>query len=310
MTMNWTRKSFLKSSLAATTGMGLAGSGGLFTKTAAWLTDPVNNPMPTRPLGKTGYDVTIFSLGGQATIEQPGRRDDAVEIINRALDLGVNYIDTAAQYGQGVSEEYIGIVMKERRDEVFLATKSHDHTYDGTMRLVEQSLRRLQTDYIDLYQHHYVIGYDELEQLQQKNSARQAFEKLKDEGVIGHIGITGHSSKVLSDAIEDYPYECVLITLNAARAVMNDPDHLDRFFKLTTEKDIGVIAMKVFGGGRILDRGLSARQLLMYAMSYPVSTAVAGISVIPHLEENVRTASLFEQLSDEEMAQIREIAEG
>ena len=300
------RRTFLKNSIAASAAVGLTASSGLLSKTAAWLSDPVNNPMPKRPLGKTGHDVSIFSLGGQATIEQPGRHEHAVEIINRAIDLGVNYIDTANQYGGGVSEEYIGMVMKERRDEVFLATKSHDYSYDGTMRMIEESLKRLQTDYIDLYQHHYVGGHGQLSQLQQGNpSARQAFEELKDQGVIGHIGISGHSSKIMVEAIEDYPYETVLITLNPDRAIMNDAEYLDRFFELTQEREIGVIAMKLISRGSLLDRGFTIQQLLNYSMSYPISTAIVGISEVAQLEENIRIARAFQQLSEEEMEAIR-----
>jgi uncharacterized protein len=299
------RRTFLKTGLAATAGFGMLASDGVFSKTLAWMADPENNALPKRMLGRTGHEVSLFSLGGQATIEQPGREDDAVAIINRALDLGVNYIDTANQYGRGVSEQYIGTVLKHRRKEVFLATKSHDHTYDGTMRLVEQSLSRLQTDYIDLYQHHYVSTFDKLEQIRGRNGSRRAFEKLKEEGVIRHIGITSHSSKILLDAIEEYPYECVLITLNPARSIMDDADHLDHFFRVATEKEIGIIAMKVFGGGGLMSRGFTPRQLLSYVFSYPVSTAVVGISVIPHLEQNVEIAKTFRQLTREEMEEIR-----
>jgi aryl-alcohol dehydrogenase-like predicted oxidoreductase len=232
-----------------------------------------------------------------------------VEIVNQAIDLGVNYIDTSALYGNGASELNIGTVMKERRDEVFLASKSHDYTYDGTMALVEQSLRRLQTDHLDLYQHHFLGRLGQLEQLQQKHSARQAFERLRDEGVIRYIGVTGHSSRVLADALEDYPYDCALITLNAARAVMDDPEDLERFFRLAREKEVGVIAMKVVERGALIARGLDIRQLLPYVLSYPVSTAIVGISEVSHLEENVRIARAFEPLSEEAMAEIRALAQ-
>ena len=275
---------------------------------AASTAGPLANPIPKRPLGKTGEQVTIYSLGGLFTTSMHDRHDEAVEIVNRAIDLGVNYIDTSAFYGTGASELNIGTVMRERRDEVFLASKSHDYTYDGTMALVEQSLRRLQTDHLDLYQHHNLGKMGQLEQLQQKHSARQAFERLREEGVIRFIGVTGHSSRLLADALEDYPYDCVLITLNAAREVMEDPEDLDRFFRLAREKEVGVIAMKVVVRGALLERGLDIRQLLPYVLSYPVSTAVVGISDVSHLEENVRIASGFEQLSEEEIADIRTLA--
>jgi aryl-alcohol dehydrogenase-like predicted oxidoreductase len=161
--------------------------------TVASTTEPLTKPIPKRPLGKTGHQVSIYGLGGLFTVARHDRHDEAVEIVNRALDTGVNYIDTSALYGHGASELNIGTVMRERRDEVFLASKSHDYTYDGTMALVQQSLRRLQTDHLDLYQHHFLGELGQLEQLRQKHSARQAFERLRDEGVIRYIGVTGHS---------------------------------------------------------------------------------------------------------------------
>jgi aryl-alcohol dehydrogenase-like predicted oxidoreductase len=268
----------------------------------------LTKPLPRRPLGKTGHQTAIYGLGGLFTVARHDRHDAAVEIVNRAIDLGVNYIDTSALYGHGASELNIGTVMRERRDEVFLASKSHDYTYDGTMALVQQSLRRLRTDHLDLYQHHFLGELGQLEQLRGKNSARQAFERLRDEGVIRYIGVTGHSSRVLADALEDYPYDCALITLNAARAFMDDPEDLDRFFRLAQEKEVGVIAMKVVERGTLIERGLDIRQLLPYVLSYPVSTAIVGISDLSHLEENVRIASAFEPLSEEEMAEIRALA--
>jgi len=277
--------------------------------TAASTAEPPAKPIPKRPLGKTGRQVTIFGLGGLFTVARHDRHDEAVEIVNRALDLGVNYIDTSAWYGTGASELNIGTVLRERRDQVFLASKSHDYTYDGTMALLQQSLRRLQTDHIDLYQHHLLGGLGQLEQLRQKNSARQAFERLRDDGVIRYIGVMGHSSRVLADALDDYPYDCALITLNAAREAMDDPEDLDRFFRLAQEKEVGVIAMKVVSRGALIERGLGIRQLLPYVLSYPVSTAVVGISDLSHLEENVRIAAAFEQLSEEEMGEIRALAQ-
>jgi aryl-alcohol dehydrogenase-like predicted oxidoreductase len=272
-------------------------------------TELSTHPIPKRPLGKTGEQVTLYGLGGLFTTSRHDRHDEAVEIVHRAIDLGVNYIDTSAAYGSGASELNIGTVMKERRDEVFLASKSHDYTYDGTMALVHQSLRRLQTDHLDLYQHHFLGRMGQLEQLQQKHSARQAFERLRDEGVIRYIGVTGHSSRLLADALEDYPYDCALITLNAAREVMDDPEDLDRFFRLAQEEEVGVIAMKVVARGALIERGLEVEQLLPYVLSYPVSTAIVGISNVAHLEENVRIARAFEPLDENEMAEIRTLAQ-
>ncbi len=303
------RRTFLKGSLAASAGLGLTASGGVFAEAATGATQQSPMPIPKRPLGKTGHKASIYGLGGLFTPSMPNRHDEAVEIVNRAIDLGINYIDTAVRYGTGASELNIGTVMRERRDEVFLASKSHDYTYDGTMALVELSLRRLQTDHLDLYQHHAIGIHGQLEQLQQPHSARQAFERLRDEGTIRFIGVTGHSARVLADALEDYPYDCALITLNAAREVMDDPEDLDRFFRVARQNEVGVIAMKVVVRGALIERGLDIRQLLPYALSYPVSTAIVGITDITHLEENVRVACAFEQLSEGEMAEIRAAAQ-
>jgi aryl-alcohol dehydrogenase-like predicted oxidoreductase len=302
------RRVFLKASLAASAGLGLTASGGIFAKASAQAAEPSQTAIPQRPLGKTGRQVTIYGLGGLFTVSMHDRHDEAVEIVNRAIDLGVNYIDTSAWYGTGASELNIGTVMKRRRNEVFLASKSHDYTYDGTMALFEQSLKRLQTDHIDLYQHHMLGGLGKLEQLQQKHSARQAFERLRDQGAIRYIGVTGHSSRVLADALNDYPYDCALITLNAARAVMDDPEDLDRFFRVAKAKEVGVIAMKVVARGALIKQGLDIRRLLHYVLSHPISTAVMGISAVPHLEENVRVACAFKPLSEKEMAEIRAAA--
>ena len=255
--------------------------------------------MPTRRLGKTDFQVPLFSLGGQSTVEQEGRQEEAVAIINRALDLGVRYIDTAPRYGGGISERYIGEVMKDRREEVFLATKSHDLTYDGTMRLCEESLARLQTDYLDLYQHHAVDREEQLEQILSRGGAVRAFERLQEEGVIKHKGITGHSSRMLLRALEQYDYACTLITLNPANASMTDREYLDAFLATAAEKDVGVIAMKVVARGRILESGLTMQQLLTYTLSFPVATAIVGISAVEQLDENVAIARDFEPLSEE-----------
>lgn len=269
---------------------------------------PATGSLPKRVLGKTGREVTIYGLGGLYTVARHDRHEQAVEIINRAIDLGINYIDTSALYGNGASELNIGTVMRKRRKEVFLATKSHNYTYDGAMALFEQSLKRLQTDYVDLYQHHFLGKLGTLEQLRQKNSARTAFERLRDQGVVKYIGVTGHSARVLAEALEDYPYDCALITLNAAQAVMDDPQDLERFFRIAQEKKVGVVAMKVVGRGALIKGNLDVRKLLSYVLSHPVATAIVGISELAHLEENVRLAQAFQPLSQEEMAQIRSLA--
>ena len=299
------RRDLLKSVLATTAATGL----GAFAGGQHWPANAAENTtMPKRRLGKTGYEVSIFSLGGQSTLEQDGTRDASLEIINHALDLGVNYIDTAVRYGGGISETYIGEVMADRRDEVFLATKSHDYSYDGTLRLCEQSLERLQTDHIDLYQHHAVDGFDELDQIGGDDGALRAFNRLQDEGVITFKGITGHTPALMTEAIERHDYDCVLISLNAADMNLNGPEDMDEFLEKAAEKDVGVIAMKVVSRGSVLDRGVNMQQALSYTLSQPVATAIVGITEVGQVDEDVEIARNFDVLSGEELDAIREIA--
>ena len=155
------RRDFLKTGGAAVAAGLLANGTALASPATAGLPPLPANPntvaaMPTRNLGKTGYKVGIFSLGGQAALERANNFDIAVAIIERALDLGVNYIDTSSIYGgpERWSEQYVGQVMKTRRQEAFLATKTKERTRDGSLRMIEKSLSLLNTDHVDLWQLH------------------------------------------------------------------------------------------------------------------------------------------------------------
>ncbi len=180
------RRAFLKKSGAVTAAV-LTGSA--LPARAATLADlpPMpSNPhtqaaMPTRNLGKTGYKVGVFSLGGQAALEKANNFDAAVPIIERALDLGVNYIDTSSIYGgpERWSEQYVGRVMKHRRDEAFLATKTKERTRDGSMQMIEKSLQLLNTDHVDLWQLHDIGTMTDVNQVFAKGGAMEALLEMK-----------------------------------------------------------------------------------------------------------------------------------
>jgi uncharacterized protein len=281
------------------------------------------NAMPTRSFGKTGYKVGILSLGGQATLEIKGREDESEKIINRAIDLGINYIDTAAAYGQGVSQLNIGRVMKNRRSEVWLSTKTHDRTYDGSMRLLEESLKNLQTDHLDLWQLHNVQKQDQVDQIFASNGAIKALEKAKSEKIVRNLGITGHFEPlVLLEAIKRYPFDSILMALNAA-----DVHYLSFKNYLLPEaqkRGIAIIGMKVTTRSRILSSWtpppadqqaderartakpgtISIKEALTYNMSLPVSTTIIGVDSVAQIEENVRIASEFTPLSQSQMEDI------
>jgi aryl-alcohol dehydrogenase-like predicted oxidoreductase len=267
--------------------------------------------MAERPLGRTGHRVRLFSLGGQATLEKAGTRDESIAIINRAIDLGVNYIDTAAAYGRGISQTYIGEVMATRRKEVYLASKTHDRTYDGSMRLLEESLRLLQTDHLDAWQIHRLGTDEELDQILGPDGALKAVEKARREGMVRFAGVTGHTDPdVLMHAIERYPFHQILMALNAA-----DPHYLPfaaRLLPLAVKKNMGIIGMKIPARGRLFREGgvSTMRDAMEWTLSHPVSTVIIGCDTVAQLEENVALATAFTPLDQKELARISALTEG
>ena len=275
--------------------------------------------MPTNAFGKTGFKVGILSLGGQATLEQKGTDELSEKMINRAIDLGVNYIDTAASYGGGVSQKHIGMVMKTRRKEVWLSTKTHDRSYDGSMRLLEESLNSLQTDHLDMWQLHNVQRKDQVDQIFAENGALKALIKAREEGVVRHLGITGHyEPMILLDCINRFPFDAILMALNAA-----DVHYLSFKNYLLPEAQklgIAIIGMKVATRGRMISTWtpppleeqpermrtalpgtLTIQEALSYNMTLPVSTTILGVDDLEQIEENMQIASQFSPLSEEEM---------
>ncbi len=324
------RRAFLK--------IGGAAAAGLLAQPArsAASENPVNpvtaRTMPTRNLGRTGYRVGIFSLGGQAALER-GRNDEiAVPIVERALDLGVNYIDTSSIYGGSDrwSERYIGQVMKRRRSEAFLASKTKERTRDASLRMLEKSLELLQTDHLDLWQLHDVGESQDVEAIFAKGGAIEALIQAREQKIVRHLGITGHfRPEPLADAIHRYSFDTILLALNAA-----DKHHfsfMDTLLPLGVEKQMGIIGMKIPARGRLLrtwtpppleqqqhswegaviarEPGtLTMREAMYYSLSLPVSTVIIGCDSIQQLEENLALARDFTPFSEQQMAALTERA--
>ncbi len=268
-------------------------------------TPAAQTPMPERLFGKTGHRVRLFSLGGQATLEKEGTRDESLAIINRAIDLGVNYLDTAARYGRGISQKYIGEVMATRRKEVFLASKTHDRTRDGSLRLLEESLSSLQTDHLDLWQHHSVSSDEDLDKIFGKDGAIEAMQKARDEKMVRFLGITGHSDPaVLMRGIERFDFDCILMALNASDS--HNLSFQEELLPLANKKQMGVIAMKIPARGRLFREGgiTSMKDAMTYVLSRPVSTVIVGCDTVEQLEENVSIAANFKPPSPAEVARI------
>jgi aryl-alcohol dehydrogenase-like predicted oxidoreductase len=295
-----TRREFVKAGAAGAAAVALGGA------------IPLQSAgMPTRPLGRTGHQVKLFSLGGQATIERPGTHDESIAIINRAIDLGVNYIDTAARYGGGISQTHIGEVMKTRRKEVFLASKTHDRTRDGSLRLLDESLRLLQTDHLDLWQLHNIQTDAQLETIFGKDGAIEAMQKARDQKMVRFLGITGHfDPDVLLRGIQRFDFDTILMALNPA-----DTHHLAFTAKLlptANQKKMGIIGMKIPARGRLFrpDGVNSMKDAMSYVLTLPVSTVIVGCDTVAQLEENIAIATNFTALPRTEMTRLEGLTAG
>lgn len=302
----FSRRDFMKVTGAGTAGFVLGGK--TQVAGASELSHaPTPPPMPERPFGKTGHNIRLFSLGGQATIEKPDTDAESEAIINHAIDRGVNYIDTAASYGRGISQKYIGGVMATRRDEVFLATKTHNRTRDGSLQLLEQSLASLQTDHLDLWQLHNISRMEQVEQIFADDGAIHALLEAREQGIVKNLGITGHANpEVLLEMLRRFEFDTILMALNPA-----DKYHrpfMDELLPEVNRRQMGVIAMKIPARGRIFKGGglTSMKEALLWTMSQPISTVIVGCDNVAQLEENISVAAEFQPLNSAQMAAIEE----
>jgi hypothetical protein len=326
------RREFLKAGGAVTAALLAPGAMAEAAHTMPGLpSNPVTPAaMPTRNLGKTGYRVGLFSLGGQASLEKPNNFDVAVPIIERALDLGVNYIDTSSIYGgpERWSEQYVGRVMAKRRDQAFLATKTRERTRDDSMRMIEKSLQLLQTDHVDLWQLHDVGTMTDVDKIFAKGGAMEALVEMKEQKVVRCLGLTGHyRPDALMETMRRYnSFDTILMAMNAA-----DPHYFsfnEGLLPMAVERQMGIIGMKVPGRSRLLASWtpppvevqkkswegmtiqttspgtLTMREAMYYTLSRPVSTVIIGCDTIAQLEENVQLAREFTPLSDAQLAAV------
>jgi aryl-alcohol dehydrogenase-like predicted oxidoreductase len=331
------RRNFLKAGGAVAAGLLTQSAVAMRGAVSSLPTLPNNartqDAMPTRNLGKTGYKVGIFSLGGQAALEKSDNFDTAVQIIERALDLGVNYIDTSSIYGgpDRWSEQYVGRVMKTRRQETFLATKTKERTREGSLRMIEKSLKLLNTDHVDLWQLHDVGLPQDVDAIFAKGGAMEALIEMQDQKVVRFLGVTGHyRPEALMDAVNRHPFDCILMALNAADTHIHS--FTDQLLPLAVEKQMGIIGMKVPARGRLLSNwtppalerqqhswegsAIATRpgvmkmlEAMFFTLSHPVSTVIIGCDTIAQLEENVKIARDFTPLSQSQMATLNELAE-
>jgi predicted aldo/keto reductase-like oxidoreductase len=267
---------------------------------------PGPDPLPSRTLGRTGAKVSILAFGCGSRFLMYKDEESATAILNRAIDLGITYLDTAYAYGDGESETRVGKVMASRRKEVWLATKIPDRTRDEFLRRLEASLKRLQTDHVDLVHIHSLGQADDLEKIEAPNGALKGLMEAREQKIARFVGMTSHTNgEVMAKAIERHDLDCVQMALNASRNGRFEEAALPA----ANAKKLGVIAMKVTGQEFLLGDGsgkTDMRSLLRYSMSLPVTTAVVGMPRPEMLAHNVEIARNFSALNDDEKERLRQ----
>jgi aryl-alcohol dehydrogenase-like predicted oxidoreductase len=274
--------------------------------------------LPRRILGRTGIEVPILGFGSGSRFAMYRDEDQALAALSRAIELGINYIDTAHGYSNGQSEERIGRLMPARRKEVVLATKLQARSADEARRQLELSLKRLRTDQLDVLHIHELRDLDDLARIEAPDGILKALLAARDQKLTRAIGITCHAHpQALKTALERHDFDCTQMALNAANARMAPapggmkatPMAAGSFEELAlpvaVRKGMGIIAMKVFGQDQ-LTGVLPIDQMLAYSLSLPVSLASIGMPRREFIEHNARFACSFKPLPAPERQRLRE----
>ena len=262
---------------------------------------PKSTEIPKRRLGKTGLDVSILGLGGEGVLRTFGNEKTADELINTAIDAGVNYLESARAYAG--SEQYYGAALKGRRDKVYLASKSHARDKAGALAHLHETLANMKTDYLDLWQIHDVRTDGDIEEIFGPGGAIEAFREAKESGKTRFVGVTGHHDPaVIKRCLEIFEFDTVLIPVNPA-----EPEYkcfLEEVVQVAGAGDVGIVGMKVFLRGRL---NAPKKLLFSYALSQPISTAVIGCDTVEQLKENIESAISYTPLKYKEVQRLHQI---
>lgn len=296
------RRQFLKVTGALTAAACVPGAP-LVAKEAAPPTLPPLT-LPQRVLGRTGSRVTIVGLGGEHVLSRENNDAAAEELVRTAVELGVNYFDTAELYYP--SEKYIGQALQGRRDEVFISTKVDPRDPDEARRKIERSLKLLRTDHVDNLNIHRVRNQEDVDLLCKKGGLLEVVQKAKEQGMTRSIGISGHYLPApMLEMIRRADLDTILLPVNAA-----DRYHLPfrPVWEEANRRNLGVVAMKVSGRGRLFKEcGFTEMDpLLTYALSQGVHTAIVGVDNVEHLRDNVRIARSFQPMPASEQRALEE----
>jgi aryl-alcohol dehydrogenase-like predicted oxidoreductase len=266
--------------------------------------------MPTRMLGRTGIKVSLIGLGGWHLGFKQIEEQLSVRIIRTAIDNGINFMDNCWDYNEGASEKRMGKALQDGyRERVFLMTKIDGRTKKEAAKQLDESLKRLQTDHIDLVQHHEILRYEDPHRIFAPDGANAAVIEARDAGKIRFIGFTGHKDpRIHLHMLEvardnDFQFDAVQMPLNVMDA------HYRSFEKMVlpelVQQNIGVLAMKALANGTILEsKTVTAIECLQYAMNLPTSVVITGCQSMEDLEQALTAARTFKPMSDEQVKSI------
>jgi len=295
-------------------GAGVAMLGAASIARAAVEPSPGASPAPTaaiprRPLGKTGVEVSILGIGGSA-IGDARIESEAIRIVQEAIDAGVTFMDNAWEYHDGRSEEWMGKALRGRRDQVFLMTKVCTHGRDRAvaMQQLEDSLRRLQTDHLDLWQIHEVVYDNDPANHFRPGGVIEALDQAKRDGKVRFVGFTGHKDPAIHLAMlaHDYAFDTCQMPLNCFDATFRS--FQARVLPELAKRGIAAIGMKSLGGngGPVKEGAVQVADALRYALSLPVATVVSGIDSLEVLRQNVAIARGFTPMPAGEMTALQD----
>jgi uncharacterized protein len=264
--------------------------------------------IPLRTFGKHGDRISALGLGGHH-LGDAADEQTAVQIVHEAVDGGITFFDNCWEYNRGKSESWMGKGLKGRRDRVFLMTKVCTHGRDGSLatQMLEESLRRLQTDNLDLWQIHGVSFDNDPELFIRPKGAAEALDRAKQQGKVRYVGFTGHKDPAihLKMLATGFPFDAVQMPLNAFDATFHSFE--TQVLPELNRRGIAALGMKPFSGkGEPLKKGLlTPGEALRYAMSLPVTTTITGVDKIDVLHQNLRIVQEFQPMTPEEMEALR-----